>query len=100
MTHAGTWSKKEIAASAEGRSRRTQEQEASSRISLPCKDNTIHKGDFIYLDTPAKVSLAMGRNMSMTTSLSEMTRRQVEPNASASSWMCLNRLASGPLLFR
>ena len=94
----GTLSKKEMAALAEGRSSRIQEHETSSRVSLPCKDVTIHKGDSIYLDTPAKVSLAMGRNMSMTTSLSEMTRRQVEPNASASSWMCLNRLAPGPLL--
>ena len=34
----------------------------------------------------------------MATSLSEMRRMQVDPNVSASFWMCLSRFASGPHL--
>ena len=87
-----------MAALAEGRSRRIQEHETSSRLSLPSGKIKILQYSSTYLETSSKVSLAMGRSMLMATSLSEMRRMQVDPNASASFWMCLSRFASGPHL--
>ena len=100
-----TSSRNEIVAWADGRSNKIQEQDTFSRDSLEWSDKTqidyflfLSWLMFVFLDAAALVILAIGRSSSIGTSLSETIRRQLEPKATASFWMWLNRLAFGPHL--